>query len=92
MENTTQIIPLGRHLRAIMIESKINIEAQNFANKLFEAAKNGLGHMKFEDLREELPTMIMNETVWTWLKDNELRFTGSVNQNTGAYEYVISWE
>ena len=84
--------PLARQLKAIMVEAKVNIEVQNFTNKLVEAARQGLGKLHFTDLRDEIPTMIMNETAWAWFKDNELAVSGTIDQSTGAYNYTISWE
>ena len=89
-ENKEKVI-LGRQLRAIMLEAKESIEIQNFTNKLINAAKQGLDKLEFDDLRDEVPTMIMNGTLNQWLADNELSVTGAVDQNSGAYVYTVMW-
>ena len=90
-ENTPQAIPLGRQLRKITQESKSSLEVQNFTNKLVEVAQQGLDYCFFEDLRDYLPTLIMNETLFNWLQANELIPEGGIDQSTGNYRYTIKW-
>ena len=86
-----QFIPLGRQLRKISQESKANLEVQNFTNTLVEIARQGLEQYTFEDLRDFVPTLIMNETLFKWLAANELMAEGGIDQNTGNYRYTIRW-
>ena len=90
-ENTPQAIPLGRQLRKITQESKSALEINNFTAKLVEVAQQGLDYCVFEDLRDYLPTLIMNETLFSWLQANELIPDGGIDQNTGNYRYTIKW-
>lgn len=86
-----QFIPLGRQLKKISQESKSTLEIQNFTNKLVEVARQGLEAYTFEDLRDFLPTLIMNETLFQWLTANELIAEGGIDQNNGNYRYTIRW-
>lgn len=90
-ENMPQAIPLGRQLRKITQESKSSLEIQNFTNKLVEVAQQGMDLCFFEDLRDFIPTLIMNETWFSWMQANELIAEGSIDQNTGNYRYTIKW-
>lgn len=91
-ENTEQqFIPLGRQLRKITQESKSTLEIQNFTNKLVEVARSGLDSYTFDDLRDFVPTLIMNETLFQWLAANELMAEGGIDQTNGNYRYTIKW-
>lgn len=93
MENeNNEVVTLGSRLRKLTGVAKVNIEISNFSKVLEEAAKSGNSAVSFPDLRDYLPTMIMNNTVWDWLKEQEIIAQGSINNNTGAYVYTISWE
>lgn len=84
-------IPLGRKLRQITDQAKTNKEAQALIDILKEAASRGEDHIAFTDLRTVVPSMIMNESLWDWLRSEEIRAAGQVNQETAAYEYTLAW-
>ena len=84
-------IPLGRKLRQLTDQAKTNKEAQALVDMLKEAASCGEDHLSFSDLRDVVPSMIMNESLWDWLKSEEIRVNGQVNQTTAAYEYTLYW-
>lgn len=84
-------IPLGRKLRQLTDQAKTNKEAQALVDMLKEAASRGEDHLSFPDLRTVVPNMIMNDSLWDWLKSEEVLATGQVNQATAAYEYTLSW-
>ena len=88
---TVENITLGKKLRQLTEQARVNTEATKLIEVLEEAANRGEDHVKFNDLREVVPNMIMSETLWNWLRVNELKFEGYVDQNTAAYVYVISW-
>lgn len=93
MENENrEIVTLGSKLRRLTSAAKVNIEINNFSKVLEETATTGNSAVSFPDLRDYLPTMIMNNTVWDWLKEQEITAQGSINNDTGAYVYTISWE
>lgn len=92
MEEQIKQIPLGRQLKKIMLDAKVNIEVQALTDQLVEAAQQSLGYKKFNDLRDVVPTLIMNDSLWSWLTTNEIRYNGTINQDTGAYEYTLSWD
>lgn len=92
MEEQIKQIPLGRQLKKIMLDAKVNIEVQALTDQLVEAAQQSLGYKKFNDLRDVVPTLIMNDSLWSWLTTNEIRYDGAINQDTGAYEYTLSWD
>lgn len=93
MDNTNKEvrIPLGKKLRQLTNTAITNKEAQALADMLKEAAMKGEDHLAFKDLRDVVPSMIMNETLWGWLKSEEIVATGGVNPVTAAYEYTLSW-
>lgn len=94
MDNGTEQverIPLGRKLRQLTDQAKTNKEAQALVDMLKEAATRGEDHIAFTDLRTVVPSMIMNESLWTWLKSEEIAFNGRVNPDTAAYEYTLTW-
>ena len=84
-------IPLGRKLRQLTDQAKTNKEAQTLVDMLKEAASRGEDHLSFSDLRTVVPSMIMNESLWEWLRSEEISISGQVNQTTAAYEYTLSW-
>lgn len=84
-------IPLGRKLRQLTDQAKTNKEAQALVDMLKEAASRGEDHLSFSDLRDVVPSMIMNESLWEWLRSEEVRASGQVNQTTAAYEFTLSW-
>lgn len=84
-------IPLGRKLRQLTDQAKTNKEAQALVDMLKDAASRGEDHLSFPDLRTVVPSMIMNESLWDWLRSEEITAAGQVNQTTAAYEYTLSW-
>ena len=84
-------IPLGRKLRQLTDQAKTNKEAQALVDMLKEAASRGEDHLSFDDLRTVVPNMIMNESLWDWLKSEEIIASGQINQTTAAYQYTLSW-
>lgn len=92
MDNVTEErIPLGRKLRQLTDQAKTNKEAQALVDMLKEAASRGEDHLSFDDLRTVVPNMIMNESLWDWLKSEEIIASGQINQTTAAYQYTLSW-
>jgi hypothetical protein len=83
--NEANEMTLGKKLRRIVEQARSTAEIE----KLTEVLES---KVKFKDLREYTPTLILNGTIWDWFRDNELVVTGTVDQNTGAYEYLVSWE
>lgn len=90
-EQNEQVLTIGARLRSLTSAAKINQEIARFVDVLTENANKGFDHVSFPDLREYLNTMIMAGTIWDWMSKQELTATGGVDQNTGAYNYVISW-
>lgn len=84
-------LSLGKKLRRLTEQAKVNVEAQALIQILVDAANIGEDHVYFPDLRSVMPNMIMNETAFRWIEANELKAVGQINQNTAAYEYTISW-
>lgn len=92
MDNTQQAtISLGKRLRQLTSQSRANAEVTRFIEILEEAANKGEDHVTFTDLRQVLPTMILNDTIWDWLRANELGASGVIDNNTAEYKYTISW-
>lgn len=90
--NESNNITLGKRLRQITNRAKTVAEIANFTAVLEAAAEKGESRVMFPDLRQYLNTMIMDGTVWDWLKSQDLVIVGEVNQNTGNYEFTICWE
>lgn len=84
-------IPLGRKLRQLTDQAKTNKEAQALVDLLKDAASRGEDHLAFKDLRDVVPSMIMNDSLWDWLRSEEIGVSGQVNQDTAAYEYTLTW-
>ncbi len=92
MDNVTEErIPLGRKLRQLTDQAKTNKEAQELVNMLKDAASRGEDHLSFPDLRTVVPSMIMNESLWDWLRSEEITASGGIDPNTAAYNYTLSW-
>lgn len=94
MNNSTNVeekIPVGRRLRQLTEAAKSLREVTALINILEEAANQGQDRVTFDDLRTVVPNMIVNGTIWDWLKDNEINATGSVDQNTAQYRYTLFW-
>lgn len=90
VENEVRI-PLGKKLRQLTNQAITNKEAQVLVDMLKEAASKGEDHLAFADLRTVVPNMIMNETLWEWLRAEEITASGGIDPNTAAYNYTLSW-
>ena len=90
-ENQLESITLGERLRRLTQESKLAFEIHRFEEVLSETAQQGINYYVFDDLRDYLPTLIMEETLFNWLSENELIYEGNVDNNTGKYRYRIKW-
>jgi hypothetical protein len=90
--NEANEMTLGKKLRKIVEQARSTAEIEKLTEVLEDVARKGESKVKFKDLREYTPTLILNGTIWDWFRDNELVVTGTVDQNTGAYEYLVSWE
>jgi hypothetical protein len=82
---------LGKRLRRLSENAKVTAEVERFTKILEEAAIQGNDRVHVNDLREYIPTLILNGTAAKWFADNELIWTGSVDPESGAYNYIISW-
>ena len=91
-ENTQEFIPLGKKLKQISEKARAANELARLVAVLEEYAGKGEVSIKFNDLREYIPTMIMNNTAWDWFKQNEINVSGGINNTTGNYEYTLRWE
>lgn len=91
MAEVAERLTLGKQLRQISTQAKANKEAQVLVDMLKEAASNGETTLFFEDLNKIVPTMVMNDTLWDWLKSEEIGVAGDRNQDTGALSYQLSW-
>lgn len=92
MDNLNEQITIGKRLKQITAKVRSEKEIENFTKVLMDAAEDGKSRVVFTDLRQYLNSLIMAGTVWDWLKTQELGVSGSINQNTGAYEFTIFWE
>ena len=83
LENMSELegLSLGKKLRHLTEQARVNVEAQELIKLMVDAANIGEDHLTFPDLRSIVPKMIMNETI----------FSGQVNPNTAAYEYTLYW-
>lgn len=85
-------LPLGQQLKRIMLEARVNVEVQALTDMLVAEAQRSIGFKEFDDLRDVVPTLIMNDTLWNWLTANEIRYSGAIDQTTGAYKYTLRWD
>lgn len=84
-------VPLGRRLRQISNQANVTMEVEQFKNKLIAIAEEGKTSIFFPDLRTELPTFIQSGKYVEWFKAEEIVLQGVVRQDTGAYEFTVSW-
>jgi hypothetical protein len=89
-EVQNEFMPLGKTLRAVTDKFKSEKEIIELRGLLLKQAEKGEDIISFDDLREVVPTMVANNTIFTWLTENEIQVTGGV-MNTGAYAYTLSW-
>ena len=85
-------IPLGKRLKQITYQAKITDEIAVLTNLLVEAANEGKSQLYFKDLRTVVPNMIANESLWDWLRSEEIGASGGVDQNTATYSYTLYWD
>ena len=90
MENVENIT-IGRRLRKISDEARKNVEIDNFVKVLEDVASKGQYSVMFPDLQNYLGTLIQDGSIFTWLMSQDIKFNGSINSETGAYEYTLSW-
>lgn len=67
---------LGKRLKIIAENSKVNLEIEKLTNKLVELAEQGNTAVRFNDLREYTPLMIATGALWDWLTNNDLSYSG----------------
>lgn len=91
MAEVEERITLGARLKQLTYQAKINKEADVLTNMLVEEAKKGNDNLLFEDLRRVVPNMIANDTLWDWLRSEEIGASGGVDQQTAAYRYTLYW-
>ena len=84
-------IPLGRQLRQISNQANVKMEVEKFKLKLIAIAEEGKTSIHFPDLRTEIPTFIQSGQYVDWFKQEELVLQGAIRQDTGAYDFTISW-
>ena len=84
-------LTIGQKLRQLTSKARSEAEISKFYAVLEETALTGGDKVHFTDLRQYLNNMIMSGTVWDWLKSQDLMASGAINQETGAYDYVIYW-
>lgn len=92
MTETEERITIGKRLRQITSKARIDNEAKALVDILMEEANKGNSRKSFDDLRTIVPNMIANETLWDWLRSEEITVVGQINQQTAAYEYTLMWE
>ena len=90
-QQNTERLTIGKRLRQITNEAKKYKEIQNFTMVLEDAARQEVESLRFPDLRQYLNSMIMDGTIWDWLKSEDLIATGEINSNTGEYDFTIQW-
>lgn len=84
---------LGAELRAISEVARPRAEIQKLTEILKEKAKQGYTEVKFNDIRNHVPSMAKEgvEALQRWCNNEELKLAGQVNPSTAAWEFVISW-
>lgn len=95
-ENTGEFTPLGRRLRKIVSDIRVDIdkEMDGIEEKLIEFANQNKSAVQFSDMRKYLPitsTRSTADTVVEWAKKNELTLSGTI-LDTGEWNFTISWE
>ena len=89
--NVQQELSLGQRLRQITNKVRADAEAQAFIDILMNAANNGEDMVVFPDLRVVLPIMSKSDTIFDWIRSQDLQITGQVNPNNACWEYTIFW-
>lgn len=94
--NTTEFTPLGRRLRKIVQELRVEFDKELTAieDKLVEFANQNKSAVQFSDMRKFLPvisTKASVDVVVEWAQKNELTLTGQILE-TGEWNFTISWE
>jgi len=90
-QQNEEVMTIGKRLRQLTNQANRKVEIDTFVAALEDAANNRLSSLAFPDLRQYLNSMIMDGTIWEWLKSQDLIPTGEIDQNTGAYNFTISW-
>lgn len=90
-QQNTEVLTIGKRLRQITNQANRKVEIDTFVSVLEDAANNRLSSLAFPDLRQYLNSMIMDGTIWDWMKSQDLIPAGEIDQNTGAYSFTISW-
>lgn len=96
VEGTEEFIPLGRKLRKIVSDIKVDIdkELKGIEDKLIEFANQNKSAVQFSDMRKYLPvtsTRANADVVVEWARKNELSLSGTI-LDTGEWNFTISWE
>lgn len=81
----------GKQLRELTNRARAELEINTLMNKMLEAANNGKDVVVFDNLMDDAPTLISNDCLWEWLRENDINASGAVDKNTGKYRYTLSW-
>lgn len=96
VDNTEGFIPLGRKLRKIVSDIRVDIdkELKGIEDKLVDFANQNKSAVQFSDMRKYLPvtsTRANADVVVEWARKNELSLSGTILE-TGEWNFTISWE
>ena len=84
-------LTLGKRLRQITDSVNSKVEIEKLTKVLVEAAEKGQDRVTFDDLRLVVPIMSQSGKIFDWLNENEIKFTGAVDQATAKWGYTLYW-
>jgi superfamily II helicase len=83
-------LKLGEELKNITKTVKTRLEYNKLQKLLYETAFNGKDIVDICDFKNDYPIIFNSGDVWSWLKDNDIQFTGGL---VGAkYSYTLWWQ
>ena len=67
-------------------------ELEDFKRFLMDVAKEGKDVVNINELEKKYPTIYKNGKLWSWLRENDIGFSGSANSSGKNARYSFWWQ
>lgn len=79
-------------LKQVTESVKKERELEEFKTYLMEAAKDGRDVTSISKLEQQYPTIYKSGKLWSWLRENDIGFSGSADSNGKNAGYSFWWQ
>lgn len=79
-------------LKQVSESVKEEKELEEFKIYLMNAAKDGRDMVSISKLEQEYPMLYKSGKLWNWLRENDIGFSGSADNNGNNAAYAFWWQ